>query len=969
MNRLCCQLRDEWRGQVEVNALCWGPWGPTQFGAGMVTAETEAKFAAKGVTLVGAASGRQLFVEAVARAAGRRRSRSSAARARGRRTRPRVGGDRARGADGARRPARADARPAGAHHLPTGEQLLAVRIDARHALSRPASHRRRAGAARGGGDGDHGRRGANPVAGMEGRRGARLPPDQGRGDEGGGARPAGRDPAAALRQQRRLRGHGDDPLRARRRPLLVHYRCRRPARAAGCRASSRARPRCTRPRSSASPPPTTSCCSTARASRSSRRSTASRSAARSRACGPRGRPSGSPACRAAHDQWIFDPALVDAAAQMALLWARSLRGESCLPARFGRVARLREQLPPRMRMEFELIPAPDPSMVRGQRLFPRRRRPGRAADRGDGMHRQRRAQPARRHGQEGSGGASRLIDDRPSRHRARASGAARPGADRDHRHGLHVSAGAGPRRRSGATSSRGVDAVGEPAAAWDAERYLDSGRIKTAFGGYLKELFRFDPREFGIMPNSLDGGEPDQFLALRIARDALADAGYLERPRPPRHRHRPRPQHLPASRPGRRSCRTRSCSTRRWSCSRRSARRSRPTQLAEMRALLKSKLPPSNADIAPGPGAQRDDRPHRQPAQPEGPELPARCRLLVVAARGERGRRRAAQRPQPDDAGRRRQRLAAGRSDGDLHPARRAERRAARCGRSTPAATARCSAKAWAWSCSSAWPTRSPTATASTRCCAASARRATAAARACSRPASTARRWRSAAPTTSTGVDPASVSLIEAHGTGIPLGDKTEIAALKNVFGERRTRAGRDRDRLGQVDDQPLHSGGRHRRPDQDGAGAAPPRAAADACANRSTPSSASPTTPFYVNTEAGAVDRAGSAASRRAGIDSFGFGGINVHAIVEEAPAQAKRPERCTPWPAELVRALGRDAARPCSRSSTRLAAALARHEGTPARRNRRRRWQRADRGEPVRLALVAKDCDVAGEERRAGA
>ena len=50
----------------------------------------------------------------------------------------------------------------------------------------------------------------------------------------------------------------------------------------------------------------------------------------------------------AHDQWTFDPALVDAAAQMALLWARSLRGESCLPARFGRIVRLREQLPPRM---------------------------------------------------------------------------------------------------------------------------------------------------------------------------------------------------------------------------------------------------------------------------------------------------------------------------------------------------------------------------------------------------------------------------------------------------------------------------------------------------------------------------------------------------------------------------------------------------------------------------------------------
>ena len=72
-----------------------------------------------------------------------------------------------------------------------------------------------------------------------------------------------------------------------------------------------------------------------------------------------------------------------------------------------------------------------------------------------------------------------------------------------------------------------VDAIGEPAPGWDAERYLACGRIKTQFGGYLRDLYRFDPREFGIMPNSMDGGEPDQFLALRVARDALVDAGYF----------------------------------------------------------------------------------------------------------------------------------------------------------------------------------------------------------------------------------------------------------------------------------------------------------------------------------------------------------------------------------------------------------------------------------------------------------
>jgi acyl transferase domain-containing protein len=71
----------------------------------------------------------------------------------------------------------------------------------------------------------------------------------------------------------------------------------------------------------------------------------------------------------------------------------------------------------------------------------------------------------------------------------------------------------------------GVDAIGEPLPEWGAQRYLDSGRIKTQFGGFLRELYRFDAAEFGIMPNSINGSEPDQFLALRVARDALADAG------------------------------------------------------------------------------------------------------------------------------------------------------------------------------------------------------------------------------------------------------------------------------------------------------------------------------------------------------------------------------------------------------------------------------------------------------------
>ncbi len=73
--------------------------------------------------------------------------------------------------------------------------------------------------------------------------------------------------------------------------------------------------------------------------------------------------------------------------------------------------------------------------------------------------------------------------------------------------------------------------ISDPQPAWGAERYLKatgSSHIASAAGGYLGDLYRFDPAELGVMPNSIDGGEPDQFLALRVARDALADAGCLD---------------------------------------------------------------------------------------------------------------------------------------------------------------------------------------------------------------------------------------------------------------------------------------------------------------------------------------------------------------------------------------------------------------------------------------------------------
>lgn len=73
--------------------------------------------------------------------------------------------------------------------------------------------------------------------------------------------------------------------------------------------------------------------------------------------------------------------------------------------------------------------------------------------------------------------------------------------------------------------------LGDPPPEWAAEHYRDSqsstnDRTYCTKGGYLGNLAQFDPLEFGVMPNALDGGEPDHYLTLRVAHEALLDAGY-----------------------------------------------------------------------------------------------------------------------------------------------------------------------------------------------------------------------------------------------------------------------------------------------------------------------------------------------------------------------------------------------------------------------------------------------------------
>ena len=82
-----------------------------------------------------------------------------------------------------------------------------------------------------------------------------------------------------------------------------------------------------------------------------------------------------------------------------------------------------------------------------------------------------------------------------------------------------------------------VEAISDPPAdAWDPKIFYDPGstgndRVYCKRGGYIGDLARFRPFDFGVMPLTVDGGEPDQWLALQVAHAAMADAGYSGPPK------------------------------------------------------------------------------------------------------------------------------------------------------------------------------------------------------------------------------------------------------------------------------------------------------------------------------------------------------------------------------------------------------------------------------------------------------
>ena len=133
------------------------------------------------------------------------------------------------------------------------------------------------------------------------------------------------------------------------------------------------------------------------------------------------------------------------------------------------------------------------------------------------------------------------------------------------------------------------------------------------------------------------------------------------------------------------------------------------------------------------------------------------------------------------------------------------------------------------------------------------------------------------------GVDPRSISYVEAHGTATPMGDPVEVEALTQAF--RRSTADIGFCRVGSLKSNVGHM--------VMAAGAASVIKTALSLANeqlpptihytRPNPAIAFATSPFVVNDRLSAWPRA--AVPRRAGVSSFGVGGTNAHAVLEEAP------------------------------------------------------------------------------------
>ena len=135
------------------------------------------------------------------------------------------------------------------------------------------------------------------------------------------------------------------------------------------------------------------------------------------------------------------------------------------------------------------------------------------------------------------------------------------------------------------------------------------------------------------------------------------------------------------------------------------------------------------------------------------------------------------------------------------------------------------------------------------------------------------------------GVDPHTVELIEAHGTGTRAGDAAEVSGLVEAFGDAQ---GKPWCALGSVKSQIGHT--------KAAAGAAGLIKAALALYNKTLPPTikvkqpldilCEASSPFYVNTDKRPW-LPSATHPRRAGVSAMGFGGSNFHCVLEEYQGQ----------------------------------------------------------------------------------
>lgn len=146
------------------------------------------------------------------------------------------------------------------------------------------------------------------------------------------------------------------------------------------------------------------------------------------------------------------------------------------------------------------------------------------------------------------------------------------------------------------------------------------------------------------------------------------------------------------------------------------------------------------------------------------------------------------------------------------------------------------------------------------------------------------------------GVDPATIDYLEAHGTGTVAGDEAELQSITSFFGANsekiKTRA------MGSVKSMIGHL--------MPAAGIASLIRAALALSNKVVPPSLHceqphpllADSPFYLNTTTRPWIHDLRLPPRRAGINAFGFGGVNAHVVLEEVPTTVEPHKlKCRPF------------------------------------------------------------------------